>query len=268
MGYGGPAPAYQTVFPAWDSKKAYALDDRVYYQGYLYQAMTSISPGDDPRTATFTNSGVTFRKWTIYDLPSTYLMARLRGIPDNSISDESGVASPMPYEVRTICVRNFFQSDESFQEPTSKSLGIYGMPQGMDSNWAQTEYWDPVYAPSAAAYADGKPKSYPYPASMPIDSGIVFQPNTVSAQLLSDLNMGSPEDYLAPAWSTETQGQMISCYQTFSREYGFALVGTAPYTGDESNTTSFQDNWEAQRPWTGYSGGFFIKYTDPNFKDV
>lgn len=257
-------------FAAWDSAATYSAGNRVSYEGYLYEAMTAISAGDNPRTATYSLLSGTFRKWRVWDYPAAYLMARLRGIPDSAFADESGVASPMPPEVRTICVRNFYisgidPSDDTYTAPDSMSSAGYGMPKGMDSNWAQTTYWDPVYAPSAAALEDGAPKSYDIGGG--VDNAIVYQPNTVAAHILSDLNAGSPEDYLAPAWSTETQGQMISCYQTFDREYGFALIGTAPYTGDESSTTSFQDNWEAQRPFTGYSGAFFITYTDPDLND-
>jgi hypothetical protein len=256
----------------WDNSKTYSEGDQVTYEGYKYQAMTSISAGDNPRTATYSTLGGTFRKWKVWDYPSFVIMARLRGVDQLAFADILGVESPMPYEVRTICVRNFYQNGASpdqdlYSVPTSMSQSGYGMPQGMDSNWDDPEDWDSVYAPSAAAYEDGAPKSYNY--NLGADDGIVFQPNTVAALILSDFNPSpATEDYLAPAWSTETLGQMVSCYQTFSREYGFALIGTPPYAGDESNTTSFQDNWVAQRPWTGYDGAFFIKYTDPNFKDV
>ena len=257
-------------FEPWDSAASYSAGNRVTFGGYIYEAMTAISAGDNPRTATYSLLGGTFRKWRVWDYPATYIMARLRGLPDAAFADEFGVASPMPVEVRTICVRNFYISAgdpvyDLFTLPTSYSEAGYGMPQGMDTNWEQPSLWDPIYAPSAAMYEDGAPKAYDN--DLGGGSALYFQPNTVAAQILYDLNGGFNEAYLAPAWDDETQGQMISCYQTFERNYNFALMNTSPYSGDGTSTPAFQDNWQAAREWTGYDQVYFIKDTSPDLDD-
>lgn len=256
--YGGP-------FAAWDPGATYAEGDRVTYGGYIYIAMTAISSGDDPRTATFTETftnrigagtaTATMRKWTIWDYPVGHYMAQARGLPAFELTT-------LP-QARTFCVRGEFDDlTENYTYPTSASYEGYNMPGGLDCNWPA----ELMAAPSEVPFEDyswGRlvPKKYPYQPSVGGEEAVCFQPNTVSALIRSDLNAGFPENYLLPAWSAETQGQMFACAGTFSREYVFIDVGSWQ---DQTGTPSFQDNWEATREWTGYDGLDFIIGTNPD----
>lgn len=263
--YGGP-------FPPWDEETAYAKNDIVSYKGYLYQLRDATSTGDNPLTATFTEtltnrigpgtSTATFRKWALWDYPVGHYMARLRGLPAFELT-----ALP---QARTFCVRGDFDDrTENYTYPTSASYEGYGMPAGLDTNWPLPDHGELMAAPSEVPFDDygwGRlvPKKYPYQPSIGGDEAVCFQPNTVSAQIYSDeTSPGVYEDYLLPAWSAETLGQMFACSGTFSREYTFRYGGT---NADTSSTPAFVDNWEAEREFTGYDNLDDIIGTDPDLR--
>jgi hypothetical protein len=250
-------------YPAWKGDTTYATGDRVSFAGYIYEAMTSIAAGDNPRSATYSLLGGTFRKWRVWDLPASYIMARLRGLPENVLANEVGVVSPMPHEIHLVQVRTDFQNNGSpnadlYWQPDSKSSAGYGMPAGMDSNWSEPEEGQLMYSFSAARYQNGAPYAYEY--NLAADSGIIYSPTTVAAKLEYD----PPSDtfLVLPAWHTETQGQMISCYQTFLREFTFTQSGPSTVS---MSTIEFQDNWIADADGL-YDDGTTIA-TDPAYKD-
>jgi len=250
-------------YPAWKGDTTYATGDRVSFGGYIYEAMTSIAAGDNPRSATYSLLGGTFRKWRVWDLPASYIMARLRGLPENVLANEVGVVSPMPHEIHLVQVRTDFQNNGSpnadlYWQPDSKSSAGYGMPAGMDSNWSEPEEGQLMYSFSAARYQNGAPYAYEY--NLAADSGIIYSPTTVAAKLEYD----PPSDtfLVLPAWHTETQGQMISCYQTFLREFTFTQSGPSTVS---MSTIEFQDNWIADADGL-YDDGTTIA-TDPAYKD-
>jgi hypothetical protein len=250
-------------FSAWDPEATYTAGQRVSYGGYIYEAMTSIAANDNPRTATYSLLGGTFRKWRVWDYPFSYIMARLRGLPENVLANEGGVVSPMPEEIHLVQVRTDFQNNGSpdadlYWQPDSKSSAGYGMPAGMDSNWSEPEEGQLMYSFSAARYEDGAPYAYDY--NLGADSGIIYSPTTVAAKLEYD----APSDtfLVLPAWHTETQGQRISCYQTFLREFTFTQPG--PSTATQS-TIEFQDNWIADADALPDDGTTIA--TDPAYKD-
>jgi hypothetical protein len=250
-------------YPAWKGDTTYATGDRVSFGGYIYEAMTSIAAGDNPRSATYSLLGGTFRKWRVWDLPASYIMARLRGLPENVLSTDSGVVSPMPEQIHLVQVRTEYQYNGSpdadlYFEPGSKSSAGYGMPAGMDSNWSDPEEGELMYSFTAARYDEGKPYAYDY--NLGSDSGIIYSPTTVAAKLEYDAT--SDSFLVLPAWHTETQGQMISCYQTFSREFTFTQPG--PSTASQL-TPEFQDNWIADADALPYDGTTIE--TDPDYKD-
>ena len=202
----------------WKPDEAYAAGDKVSYKGYRYEAMTATSAGDKPTEATYTTLGATFRKWRVWDYPASYIMGRLRGLP--------GYAEvSVPQEVRVVQVRADYQYNgdptaDLYLVPTSMSSAGYGMPQGMNAVWsADPSNGELVWSFSAAAYEDGAPKSYSY--SLGTDEGIVFGPTTILPKARYDVEY-APDLYkwaFYPAYATETQGQLISCYQTFGREF-------------------------------------------------
>jgi hypothetical protein len=253
-------------FPAWDEEETYSTGERVSYDGYIYEAMTSIAAGDNPRSATYSLLGGTFRKWKVWDYPASYIMARLRRLPG-----ESEIS--LPNEVRTICVRtDFVATDAGYENdvyhgPDSLSPSGYGMPRGMNSNWSPPESGSELmYSFSAVPYEDGKPKTYEY--GFGADTGIVYQPTTIAPYMSLVETDDDPPEYvyaLNPAWATETQGQMISCYQTFSRSFQYFDGDGAP---SSTTTTGFQDNWTAD-PTTTVDGEYIlggIVGTEPNYQ--
>ena len=229
-------------FSAWDSAATYSTGDRVTYGGYIYEAMTSIAANDNPRTATYSLLGGTFRKWRVWDYPASYIMARLRGLPETAIAAEGGNPSPLPEEIRLVQVRaeydfNGAPDADIYWQPDSVSSAGYGMPAGMDSNWSDPDEGELVWSFSAARYEDGAPYAYDY--NLGADSGIIYSPTTVLANL--DYVPDDGFFNLYPAWSTETQGQMISCYQTFDREFNVLINGSP----NSEATPSFKDNWRS-----------------------
>ena len=225
----------------WDAAATYPSGAQVSYEGYRYQAMTSISAGDNPRTATYSLLGGTFRKWRVWDYPASYIMARLRGIPGH---DEV----TLPQEVRLVQVRADYQYNgdptaDIYLVPDSMSSAGYGMPKGMDSNWGTPAQGELVWSFGAARYDDGKPASYDY--NLGADEGIVFSPTTILPKARYDLPATPPSmsTYWAfyPAYADETQGQLISCYQTFGRTFNWIDESSAadiiymPAFADEFN---------------------------------
>ena len=271
--YGGP-------FPTWDVATAYVEGDRVTYGEYIYELMDATSTGDNPRTATFTatlsNSALaggtataTFRKWRVWDYPAAYYMARLRGLPEFSLMSVTSGASAIPEEVRTVIVRTDYQNNgaanaDLYHSPSSASYSGYGMPAGMDTNW--TAPADPdelgkelIWSFSAAKYEydNGQMvKPYAYDYNLGVGNGLCFQPSTIVGSLVSN---GVDFDVL-PAWFTETQGQMISCYQTFSRDFKFTQPGPSQTV---ETTAAFADNWTDAPPTIADDGDTIA--TDPDY---
>ena len=249
----------------WDDSATYAADAQVSYEGYRYQAMTSISAGDNPRTSTYTISGANFRKWKVWDYPASYIMARLRGIPGHA-------EVTLPQEVRLVQVRADYQYNgdptaDLYLVPTM-SAADYGMPQGMNSVWGTPSNGELVWSFSAARYDDGKPASYDY--SLGADEGIVFSPTTIMPKARYD---GSIPPSLStfwafyPAYANETQGQLISCYQTFGRTFNFIDEDSSP---DTVFIPAFDDQFN--EPGNGYSTNNENQIgdtvgTDPDYKD-
>lgn len=257
--YGGP-------FSPWDKNTAYVEGNRVSHKGYNYQLMDATSTNDNPTTATYSLLGGTFRKWRIWDYPASYIMARQRGIPGQSVIS-------LPDEVRTICVRgDYVATDAGFEndvylEPTSLSPSGYGMPKGMNSIWPEPAEGELMYSFSAVPYEDGEPKSYDYGGGA--DNAIVYQPTTIAPFVSLVETEDDPPDFVAslnPAWATETQGQMISCYQTFNRSFQYL-----DSDGDPASTLTpdFQDNWTAVPTATvdGDSPVGGIIGTEPDYQD-
>lgn len=268
--YGGP-------FPPWDEETAYVEGDRVTYGEYIYELMDATSTGENPRTATFTatltdsalsgsTTTATLRKWRVWDYPAGYYLAILRGLPPFTLVDLSGNV-PVSNEIRTVIVRTNYQNNgaantDLYHSPSSASYSGYGMPAGMDTNW--TAPADPdelgkelIWSFSAARYEDGEPYAYQY--NLGAGNGLCFQPSTIVGSLVSN---GVDFDVL-PAWFTETQGQMISCYQTFSRDFKFTQPGPSQTV---ETTAAFSDNW-TDAPPTIADGGDTIA-TDPDYEST
>jgi len=66
-----------------------------------------------------------------------------------------------------------------------------------------------------------------------------------------------------PAWFTETQGQAISCYQTFSRVFTFTQPGP---TSQQEGASDFVDNWVTQ--FAGLPDDGDTIATDPDYEDA
>ena len=243
-------------FPEWDAEATYSAGDRISFGGYLYEAMTAISAGDNPRTATFTatltdsalsgsSTTATLRKWRVWDYPAAYYMARLRGLPDSAILpglDKNG----LPEEIRTVVVRSNYQfigtpDTDLYDQPASASYSGYGMPAGMDTNWDDPEEGELMWSFSAARYEDGAPYAYDY--NLGAASGICYQPTTICPEVVYPVTVGGTDYYgFLPAWQNETQGQAISCYQTFSRTFDYLDEFNL---SDTVTTNGFEDNWRA-----------------------
>lgn len=269
--YGGP-------FAAWDPAATYSAGDRVSFGGYIYEAMTAISANDNPRTATYTatltdsalgggTTTATLRKWRVWDYPASYYMARLRGLPDDAITP-GFQKNGLPEEIRTVIVRTNYQNNGSadadlYDQPASASYSGYGMPAGMDSNYDDPDDPDElgkelVWSFSAARYEDGEPYAYDY--NLGAATGLCYQPTTILASLV----YYSPTNEYAvlPAWFTETQGQSISCYQTFTRTFRFTQPGPI---GQNEGASDFSDNWTSQFAGLLYDGVTIA--TDPDYED-
>lgn len=250
----------------WNPDNTYVEGDQVSYEGYRYEAMTSISAGDNPRTSTYTISGRNFRKWKVWDYPASYIMARLRGIPGHA-------EVSLPQEVRLVQVRADYQYNgdptaDLYLSPSGMSAAAYGMPQGMNSAWGTPTTGELVWSFSAAAYDDdGAPKSYDY--SFGTDEGIVFSPTTIMPKARFDVEYAPGLYYWAfyPAYATETQGQLISCYQTFGRTFNWidentqADTITIPAFADEFNEVGNGAATNNENPIGDTVG------TDPDYKD-
>lgn len=250
-----PAIGNYGPFPDWSDSVNYATGDRVYYDSYIYQAMTAITAGDNPKTATFTanltdNAGFsatvgttttrTMRKWTVWDFPVGIQMALIRGVSPSAL--DTGGTSPVTYEVKTIYVTRPDRTALGVY-PTVGSYAGYGLPSGMNQEWNEDISYN--FAPSAVPYnfdLINGPEDYVGPTTN--ESGILFQPDTITPHF----DQQGTNYYLYPAWSDEVQGQMVSSYQTFSRDFNYIdaddnlqILGT-PY---------WQDNWEANGTDTG-----------------
>lgn len=259
--YGGP-------FAAWDPAATYSAGNRVSFGGYIYEAMTAISANDNPRTATYTATATnkigpgtstrTMRKWRIWDYPVGHYMARLRGLPEFELDG--------PEEVRTFCIRGEFDNRaETFTFPTYASYAFYGMPAGMDTVWPEPTYGELLIMASAVPLEDStRPSAYPSD-SMSSNDAVCFQPNTVSAQIVSvEVSPGTFEDAFLPAWSAETQGQMVACRATFFRTYKYNLGSDATAEIDQA-TNDFEDNWTANPALTGTDDVGTIIDSSPDF---
>jgi hypothetical protein len=245
----------------WSPDATYVAGDKVSYEGYRYEAMTGISAGDNPRTATYKISGATFRKWKVWDYPASYIMARLRGIPGHA-------EVSLPGEVRLVQVRADYQYNadpaaDLYLTPSGMSAAAYGMPQGMNSTWGAPDNGELVWSFSAAAYDDGKPKSYDY--NVGADQGIVFSPTTILPRTYpAEPYPGVIEITFTAAYSYETQGQLISCYQTFDRIFNYLNDLGNPST---ITTSPFEDNWTAGNATNGDPSIGDIIGTIPDYKD-
>jgi len=244
-------------FADWSASVTYAEGDVVYYQGYLYQAMTAITAGDNPRTATYSatltdNAGFsgtigtpatrTMRKWTVWDFPFGIQMARLRGVSPSALYE--GGTSAVTYEVKTIYVTRPDRMDLNVY-PTVGSYAGYGLPSGMNQEWNEDIAFN--FAPSAVPYnfdIINGPEDYVGPTTN--ESGILFQPDNVTARI--SLQAGSDNFFMYPAWSQECQGQMVSSYQTFSRDFNYI---DADDNLQLLTTPGWQDNWQSNGTDTG-----------------
>ena len=289
--FGGP-------FAPWDKDTAYNGGDRVTLGGYIYELMDGPSTNDDPRSATYsetftptavvgTSTNVTVRKWLLWDYPAGYYMALLRRVPPFSLVDFSG-NSPVSNEVRLVQVRAKAQVTEendgqdTYDVPTSASFEGYRMPGGMDSNWADptdynfTDYSeDPpepytvdggklMYAPATAAYDSGYPAAYDILSGQAY--GVCYSPTCIIPLRSSDVVDGNTVYYINPIMQTETQGQMIASYGTFSREFEFLVAGTPRFETDTATTTGFQDDY-LDSPNTISSQPLDTIDTSPEYKD-
>jgi hypothetical protein len=261
----------------WKEDTAYAAGDQVTYNGYRYEAMTATNAGDKPNEATygatfsaltvpfddsvdppvpFPEQTLTMRKWKVWDYPAGYIMARVLGIPGHA---EIGY----PQEFRLVQVRGDYQYNgapdtDLYLQPSSASYSGYGMPGGMDSNWGDPEEGELVWSFTAGTYADGIPRSYPY--NLGLSQGVVFSPTTIMPQLVFD--SPSNQFLVLPAWSTETQGQMISSYQSFLRDFEFFDGATTRIT---QATPPFVDDWTSTADAIDFFGTSIS--TDPDYKD-
>lgn len=284
-----PFPAIGSYGPYadWSESVTYYPDDVVFHKGYLYRLMGDgsfgdSSTGEDPKTATFNcpfydTAGInsigasppysyteyrTMRRWRLFDLPFGYYEAALRDFPP-AVFDTFGVGSPFPNEIRTTCLSGF--DVRQAPKATSCSYAGYGLSAGLDSTWDDPVFGELLYSFSAIPMDELENTTYVDPTTN--FTAIFWQPDTISATINTGLNNGFPEDYLLPAWSAETQGQMFSCTQTFSRAFDFVLDGSTG-AGDQSDTPGFQDNWTAERIWISYYGALGIKGTDPDYPDA
>lgn len=248
-----PFPAIGSYGPYadWSETATYAEGDVVYYGGYLYLAMTSITAGDNPRTSTFSctftdTSGIngggtanrTMRKWRIFDLPNSYYQAMLRGIPPGRFGNFSINTSPLVDYVRTISAVGFALDGEIAVEC---SYNGYGISAGLDVTYEVDEL-DGVdnitllYSFSAIPLEEVEGNTT-YRDPTDNYEAIFWQPNTV----------GTGSD--APAWGDDCQGMMFASMQTFSRDYSilesYSVGPPVTAVTNDVTTVAFQDNWQA-----------------------
>jgi hypothetical protein len=289
--FGGP-------FAPWDKEKAYNVGERVSYGGYIYELMDGPSTNDNPRTATYSatftptalggsSTTLTMRRWLLWDYPAGYYMAIQRGLPPFSLIDLLGNV-PVSNEVRLVQVRAKAKVNEpdpyndTYDLPDKASYEGYRMPAGMDSKWLDPEDYDfidysvdpPVpysvtggklmYAPATAAYADGYPAAYEIFDGQ--SQGVCFSPTCIIPLTTSGLDDDGNEVYnVNPIMQTETQGQMIASYGTFSREFKFLVAGSPRFETEETTTTGFQDDYLAS-PSTISAAPFDTIDTNPEYK--
>jgi hypothetical protein len=288
--FGGP-------FAPWDKEKAYNVGERVSYGGYIYELMDGPSTNDDPRSATYSetftptalagsSTTLTMRKWLLWDYPAGYYMAIQRGLPPFSLVPAFGNAGVCG-EVRLVQVRAKASvhendtNDDTYDLPDEASYEGYRMPAGMDTKWEDPEDYDFIdysvdppepytvtggklmYAPAAAAYADGYPAAYNIFDGQAY--GVCFSPTCIIPITTSEEVDGDTVYYINPIMQTETQGQMIASYGTFSREFKFLVSGTPRFVTDEATTTGFDDDYLAS-PNTISAAPFDTIDTDPEYK--
>jgi hypothetical protein len=288
--FGGP-------FAPWDKEKAYNFGDRVSYGGYIYELMDGPSTNDDPRSATYSetftptalagsSTTLTMRKWLLWDYPAGYYMAIQRGLPPFSLIDIFTV-SPVSNQVRLVQVRAKASveenetSDDSYNLPDEASYEGYRMPAGMDTKWEDPEDYDfldfsedppepytvtggkLIYAPTTSAYDAGYPAAYEIFEGQVY--GICYSPTCIIPITTSAVVDGNTVYYINPIMQTETQGQMIASYGTFSREFKFLVSGTPRFVTDEATTTGFDDDYLAS-PNTISAAPLDTIDTDPEYK--
>jgi hypothetical protein len=288
--FGGP-------FAPWDKEKAYNVGERVSYGGYIYELMDGPSTNDNPRSATYSetftptalggsSTTLPMRKWLLWDYPAGYYMAIQRGLPPFSLVPAFGNAGVCG-EVRLVQVRakasvsEIDPNQDTYDLPDKASYEGYRMPAGMDTKWLDPEDYDfldfsedppepytvtggkLMYAPAAAAYADGYPAAYEIFDGQAY--GVCFSPTCIIPLTTSEEVDGDTVYYINPIMQTETQGQMIASYGTFSREFKFLVSGTPRFVTDEATTAGFQDNYLASP--SAISGFPFDTIdTDPEYK--
>jgi hypothetical protein len=288
--FGGP-------FAPWDKETEYTEGNRVSFGGYIYELMDGPSTNDDPRSATYSatftptalggsSTTLTMRKWLLWDYPAGYYMAIQRGLPPFSLVPAFGNAG-VCNEVRLVQVRakaNVNEIDpyqDTYDLPDEASYEGYRMPAGMDTKWLDPEDYDftdfsvdppepytvtggkLMYAPAAAAYADGYPAAYEISDGQA--EGVCFSPTCIIPITTSEEVEGDTVYYINPIMQTETQGQMIASYGTFSREFKFLVSGTPRLVTDEATTTGFDDDYLAS-PNTISAEPIDTIDTDPEYK--
>jgi hypothetical protein len=288
--FGGP-------FAPWDKETEYTEGNRVSFGGYIYELMDGPSTNDDPRSATYSatftptalggsSTTLTMRKWLLWDYPAGYYMAIQRGLPPFSLVPAFGNAGVCG-EVRLVQVRakaNVNEIDpyqDTYDLPDEASYEGYRMPAGMDTKWEDPEDYDFIdfsvdppepytvtggnlmYAPATAAYADGYPAAYEISDGQA--EGVCFSPTCIIPITTSEEVDGDTVYYINPIMQTETQGQMIASYGTFSREFKFLVSGTPRLVTDEATTAGFQDDYLAS-PNTISAAPIDTIDTDPEYK--
>lgn len=251
----------------WKEGLTYSQGSVVYYKTYLYVAMTNCDAGDNPLTATYTESfdcgdfgfnkvypslenpspeniyTRTMRKWTIFDLPFGYYYSKLCGLPKTPLSalDYANVGSD-------VMVVNFHRpGGASGPEPEDPKIAYnwtgYGLTHGLNSQWPEPTFGELVYHISFVPLAQESTTSImPRQYGDETVSGFAYQSHLYqegTAVFFQNDPFGGGNGIF------ETVNMAALAYASFSRTHNFS---GSPSGTASINSPDFADNYTASIP--------------------
>ena len=262
----------------WKDSEAYSAGDIVFYNNYLYIAMTSCDAGDDPLTATYTQYfevgdfgfnkvfpteeepdpdntySQTMRKWTIYDLPFGYYYSKLCGLPGNNLQESQ--YSNVGTEVMVLNVYRLGGPDDGLDfAKIEYNWSGYGLPHGLNSKWPDPDY---VLRRGQETEREIESELVYHISFVPMDfNGLAKMPKQYGDETVSGLAFQSHlyqyntttfyggDYYGAENTPYESVRMATLFYATFSRSHNY--IGD-PSGSDSVTSPTFADNYEASVP--------------------
>lgn len=251
-------------YPDWKANQSYARDTVVYYNSYLYVAMTDCEAGDNPLTSTYTayfecgdfgfdkifpseennfNPDNTYtrtmRKWTVADLPFSYYHAKLCGLYGEGFT-YSGYGDAG----QEVMVLNVYRPEGPDQGPDDPKLKYnwsgYGITRGLNSEWPESEIGELMYHISFVPIELGMP----YQEGDETVSGL-YWPSHLYQYNTSTFFGGNPYGAFFLPYADGTVRMSTMYYASFSRTHSFS---GNPSGSASINSPAFADDYNDDIP--------------------